>query len=456
MRNIGIILAGGVGSRLGLSTPKQFFKVAGKAVIEHTVDVFEKNSLVDEIAIVIHQAYVSEIETMVLRNKWKKVKKILNGGNERYESSLAAVNAYQDFPDYNLIFHDAVRPMLNDRIIVDLVNALSVYNAADVAIPATDTIIQVNELGNVIENIPNRKYLRRGQTPQAFKQKTISKAYEIALRDPFFVSTDDCGTVVKYLPEEKVLVGRGEESNMKLTYKEDSYLLDKLFQLRSASIQSDTDFSQLEGKVIVVFGGNSGIGSEVVRIASLYGAVAFYFSRSGTNTDITDRKSVREALNEAFEKAGKIDYVVNSAAILLKEPLVTMEPEVLDNMIRTNYNGMVYVAIESFPYLKETKGELLLYTSSSYTRGRPFYSIYSSTKAAVVNFMQALAQEWEVDNIRVNVMNPERTNTPMRVKNFGNEPEGTLLDAAIVAEDSLKTLLADVTGQVIDVRRKNN
>ena len=180
------------------------------------------------------------------------------------------------------------------------------------------------------------------------------------------------------------------------------------------------------------------------------------FSRSGTNTDITDRKSVREALNEAFEKAGKIDYVVNSAAILLKEPLVTMEPEVLDNMIRTNYNGMVYVAIESFPYLKETKGELLLYTSSSYTRGRPFYSIYSSTKAAVVNFMQALAQEWEVDNIRVNVMNPERTNTPMRVKNFGNEPEGTLLDAAIVAEDSLKTLLADVTGQVIDVRRKNN
>ena len=181
MRNIGIILAGGVGSRLGLSTPKQFFKVAGKTVIEHTVDVFEKNSLVDEIAIVIHQAYVSEIETMVLRNKWKKVKKILNGGNERYESSLAAVNAYQDFPDYNLIFHDAVRPMLNDRIIVDLVNALSVYNAADVAIPATDTIIQVNELGNVIENIPNRKYLRRGQTPQAFKQKTISKAYEIEI-----------------------------------------------------------------------------------------------------------------------------------------------------------------------------------------------------------------------------------------------------------------------------------
>lgn len=82
------------------------------------------------------------------------------------------------------------------------------------------------------------------------------------------------------------------------------------------------------------------------------------------------------------------------------------------------------------------------------------YSLYSSTKAAVVNFMQALAQEWEADGIRINVMNPERTKTPMRVRNFGNEPEGTLLDASVVAEASLKTLISDVTGQVFDVRIK--
>ena len=51
-RNIAVILAGGVGSRLGMSTPKQFFKVAGKMVVEHTVDVFERNQHIDEIAIV--------------------------------------------------------------------------------------------------------------------------------------------------------------------------------------------------------------------------------------------------------------------------------------------------------------------------------------------------------------------------------------------------------------------
>lgn len=454
MKNIAVVLAGGIGERSGLGAPKQFFKVAGKTVIEHTVDVFQSNTHIDEIAIVINQMFQREIQEMVLRNKWSKVKKVLLGGKERYESSLAAINAYDQYPDCNLIFHDAVRPLLNNRIIDDIVAALDKYQAIDVAVPATDTIIQVDSDGRFIEMIPNRKLLRRGQTPQAFKQRIIKEAYQIALKDPDFVSSDDCGTVVKYLPQVKVYVVQGEESNMKLTYKEDSYLLDKLFQLRSFDVQDRIDFSKLTGKVLVVFGGNSGIGKETMNMAIAHGAHAHAFSRSLTGTDIADRKSVREALEKVYSLEGKIDYIVNSAAILVKEPLVTMDEQVLDTMIRTNYNGMVNVAIEGFRYLKESKGQLLLYTSSSYTRGRAFYSIYSSTKAAVVNFMQAIAQEWDNDGIRVNVINPERTKTPMRTSNFGNEPEGTLLDPGAVAQASLKTLLADVTGQVFDVRIK--
>lgn len=452
MRNIAVVLAGGVGSRANLSTPKQFFKVAGKTVLEHSVDAFERNPNIDEIAIVINEMYVHEVESIILRNKWQKTRKLLRGGNERYESSLAAINAYDDEPDSNLIFHDAVRPLISQRIINDIIEAMKSVNAIDVAIPATDTIVQVDKNSEIIENIPARKYLRCGQTPQAFKQKIIKKAYQIALKDPNFVSTDDCGTVVKYLPEEKVYIVMGEESNMKLTYKEDTYLLDKLFQLRSTEIQNEFDFSKLKGKVIVIFGGNSGIGAEMIKIADENGAKAYSFSRSTTNTDISKREDVHSALKEVFSKEGHIDYVVDCAAILVKEPLCSMKQDVISSMIRTNYDGMVNIAIESFEYLSKSKGQLLLYTSSSYTRGRAFYSIYSSTKAAVVNFMQALAQEWEADGVRVNVMDPERTKTPMRIKNFGNEPEESLLDATRVAEDSLKTLMSNITGQVIDVR----
>lgn len=82
------------------------------------------------------------------------------------------------------------------------------------------------------------------------------------------------------------------------------------------------------------------------------------------------------------------------------------------------------------------------------------YSIYSATKAAIVNFVQAIAEEWYGFGIRINCINPERTKTPMRIQNFGNEPEGTLLPAEDVAIVSLNTVFSASTGEVIDVRRK--
>lgn len=231
--NIAIILAGGTGSRLGESLPKQFYDIAGRMVIEHTIDIFEQNSRIDEIAVVMNEAYISLFEEIVQKNSWKKVKKILKGGRERYESTLAAIDAYSEYPDYRLIIHDAVRPMVSQRIIDDVITALDHYNAVNVAVPATDTIIVVDASEKIIQDIPNRNYLKRGQSPQGFKLSTIREAYQKALQDKSFKSSEDCGTVIKYLPDEKIYVVLGEESNMKLTYKEDSYILERLFQLHS-------------------------------------------------------------------------------------------------------------------------------------------------------------------------------------------------------------------------------
>jgi 2-C-methyl-D-erythritol 4-phosphate cytidylyltransferase len=158
------------------------------------------------------------------------VKKIIKGGNERYASSLAAIKEYQQFQEYNLIFHDAVRPLVSDKIIHDVVEALEKYNAVAIAIPTTDTIFEVDESHHFIKNIPNRSCLFRAQTPQAFKVKTIQKAFDLALQDPHFQSTDDCGIVAKYLSNEKIYVVQGETNNMKLTYKEDIFLLEALLK----------------------------------------------------------------------------------------------------------------------------------------------------------------------------------------------------------------------------------
>ncbi|WP_281323520.1 bifunctional cytidylyltransferase/SDR family oxidoreductase [Flavobacterium aestivum] len=449
--NIAVILAGGVGTRLEKSLPKQFFKVAGKMVIEHAVDAFEKNELIDEIAIVINNHYIFMVEDMIIKNGWLKVKRILTGGKERYHSSLAAINAYHDFKSANLIFHDAARPLVSQRIINDVVKSMDNYNAVDVAINSADTIIEVEN--DIITTIPNRVKMRRGQTPQGFKQEVIAKAYERALQDENFKATDDCGIVSKYFPEEQIFVVDGEEVNMKLTYPEDTYLLDKLFQLRSVEIQN-IQLSQecLAEKVMVVFGGSYGIGKSVVDFGISNGVRVYSFSRSENNVDVSNMEDVKNALGKVFRIEKKIDFIINTAGVLYKEPLGTMNYQNILDSININYLGMVNITLASLAYLKESKGHILFFTSSSYTRGRAFYSIYSSTKAATVNFVQAISQEWETFDIKVNCINPERTQTSMRLKNFGSEPENTLLKPDTVALRCIQTLLSNYTGQVIDVR----
>lgn len=457
MKNIAIILAGGTGQRLGDTIPKQFLKVAGKKVIEHTLDVFQNHPQIDEIAVVSNPNFVNEIENIAIKNNYTKLKKILQGGKERYHSSLSAINAYDGDKEINLIFHDAVRPLVNDRIISDCIAALDKYKAVDVAIKTTDTIIKVNE-DEYITGIPARDYLRNGQTPQAFKLSTIKQAYKLALCDPGFKTTDDCGVVYKYMPNELVYVVKGEQFNMKLTYKEDLFLLDKLFQLKSIAQQNETITPKAQQKlpvsVIVVFGGSYGIGLDVVNICNDYGAHVYSFSRSENGVDVSNNLLVAKALKEVFEKEGRIDAVINTAGVLDKEPLVNMSYNEIYKSINVNYIGAVIVAKESYSYLKESKGVLLLFTSSSYTRGRSLYSLYSSSKAAIVNLVQALSEEWYDYGIRINCINPERTKTPMRTKNFGMEPEESLLKSSVVAAVSINSLFSSMTGEVIDVKIK--
>lgn len=219
MKNIAVILAGGVGSRLGSEKPKQFLEIGGRMVIERTIDAFEKNKRIDEIAIVMNPEYVGEMEEIARRNRWRKVSKVLNGGAERYFSTLSAIDAYKDADEVNMIFHDAVRPMVSQTIIEKVTDALEDHDAVGVAVKVTDTIWETDD--DTIKSIPNRNMLMRAQTPQAFKMRVIKEAYRIGLQDQNMCSTDDCGMVMRYIPEEKIYIVEGEEQNIKLTYKED-------------------------------------------------------------------------------------------------------------------------------------------------------------------------------------------------------------------------------------------
>lgn len=456
--NVAVILAAGAGERSGFDQPKQMMKLAGRPLVEHTITVFQNSPDIDEILIVTNQLCIGRIEDMVAAQRFSKVKAILHGGKERFESSLSAIAAYEERAQterVRLIFHDAVRPLVDERIIHDVVQALDHFNAVDVVVPTTDTIISADPVSNTIASIPDRRLLRNGQTPQGFALETIRQAYALATRDPDFRTTDDCGVVLKYLPDERIYLVAGEHKNIKLTYAEDLHILDKLLQLRSRKTLERADkklLSELKNKVILIFGGTSGIGAEMACVARAYQAKVVCVSRR-TGVEIGEIEAVRTAVSQVLAEHGRIDHIVNAAAVLSKQPLLNMGYAEISAAIQVNYIGAVNVALAGFEPLRQSRGQLLNFTSSSYTYGRAQYSLYSSSKAAVVNLTQALAEEWHVEGVRVNCINPERTDTPMRRKAFGIEPPATLLDARQVAIRALLVLLGQTTGQVFDVRR---
>ncbi|WP_394279473.1 SDR family NAD(P)-dependent oxidoreductase [Microbacterium sp.] len=451
-RTVAVVLAGGIGVRVGLGIPKQLIKIAGKAIVEHTLEALEASPLIDEIIIMMNAAALDELEHLLRSGRFPKLSRILPGGETRNDTTKLAIAALEG-DDTKVLFHDAVRPFIDDRIIEDCVNALDEYDAVDTAIPSADTIIQVNE-DRIITGIPNRSLLRRGQTPQAFRLRTIRRAYEIAASDPAFTATDDCGVVFTYMPDVPIYVVDGTAENMKVTEPIDVHIADKLFQLQSASLslESMTSIPDLDGKSIVVFGGSYGIGESIVAQARAAGAVVSEFSRSSTGTDVRSAKAVRKALASVKKDVGRIDVVIVTAGVLRIAPLVESPKRDLKDTIQVNLIAPAIVAREAHPHLRETGGQVVLFTSSSYTRGRAGYSAYSATKAGVVNLTQALAEEWEADGVRINCINPQRTRTPMRTQAFGDEPVETLLDPADVARVTLNVAASDLTGQIVTVQ----
>jgi 2-C-methyl-D-erythritol 4-phosphate cytidylyltransferase len=412
--------------------------------------------MVDEIIVLMARGHLDAVHAIIRNGGYTKVSQVLEGAETRNETTLRAIKAITD-DEAKVLFHDAVRPMVTERIITECFEALDKYDAVDTAIRSADTIVELDDSG-VIANIPQRSRLRRGQTPQAFKASVIRAAYAKAGQDPDFQSTDDCTVVLRYTPEVPIGIVEGDDRNMKVTEPIDVYIADKLFQLTSSDLpapRTDVEYRKaFDGKTMVVFGGSYGIGLDIVNLAESYGCKVHAFSRSGTRTHVERRSDLAAACRQVLDADGRVDFVVNTAGVLPRGSLAETSEETIYSATEINYLAPVLIAQEFYPHLAATGGSLLLFTSSSYTRGRSGYSLYSSAKAAVVNLTQALADEW-AGKVRVNCVNPERTGTPMRTKAFGEEHPDTLLESGTVARASLDVLLADQTGHIIDVRKSD-
>ena len=449
--NYAVILASGEGSRFGGEKLKQLTRVSGKTILEHTLQLFDKNPNIDVVVIVGNAQVLLLSEEF--KSKYPKLHAIVAGGASRAESTWMGLNALKELAqqDDKVLIHDGVRPFLSHEIIQNLILALDEYKAVNTIIDATDTMLYVED-GKVI-SIPDRSKIKRGQTPQGFRYGSLVEAFTDFLpKQNELKVTDDCAIYLNYWGERSsIFTVRGSEENIKITFPFDLITAEEVFRMGR---YSDTyGREDIQGKVAVVFGGSQGIGEAIAQKLSASGLKVYSLSRS-SGCDVGRAEQVQSSLEKIARESAPlgIDFIINCAGVLYTGPMLGTSHEKLEEMIQTNILGSIHIANASHAYLKATKGMLVFFSSSSYLKGRANIATYSATKSAVSNLTQALAEEWASDAIRVNCIAPSRTDTPMRSNNFNDSDDlADLLKPEKVAERVEELLQSDLTSSIIRV-----
>ena len=217
----GAILAGGIGSRMNIADmPKQFLTLGDKPIIIHTLEKFILNDRIDQIYVGVHKNWLVHMEELAekyLKTGLHRIR-IVEGGADRNSTIMNIVDAVEkefgNNPEHYLITHDSVRPFITARIIDDNIEAVRKYNACDTVVEATDTIV-LSRGEQLITEIPERRFMYQGQTPQSFQIDLLKRTYETLTEEEKSILTDACKIfVTKKLP---VYMVRGEVSNLKIT-----------------------------------------------------------------------------------------------------------------------------------------------------------------------------------------------------------------------------------------------
>lgn len=220
MTNIALLIAGGYGSRMGQSIPKQFLTVNEKPVIVYTLEIFQKHPEIDSIAVVCIEGWESVLQAYANQFNITKMRHIIPGGKNGQESIRNGVYELEKhyLPSDIVLIHDAIRPMVSADIISDCIRVTKEKGNAITAIPCAEAMIQTED-GNVSVGSYPRDHLRRTQTPQGFHISDICNLHRGALKAGINNSVASC--TLKIEMGEQVYFSMGSEKNIKLTTVED-------------------------------------------------------------------------------------------------------------------------------------------------------------------------------------------------------------------------------------------
>ncbi len=208
-----IIVAAGKGRRMAADKPKQYLMVDGKVILDKTIEQFEKNSIIDNIIIVVNNEDMEMVKKKLSYNR-PRISKIVAGGEQRINSVYNGLTSLEENMQNGIVLiHDGVRPFISQKLINSCIEATYAHGACVPVIDLVDTIKQVNKDGFVKKTVDRSKY-KAVQTPQAFDFEIIKKCYEMALEEKLKV-TDDSSLVEHYGYKVKTI--QGLQKNIKIT-----------------------------------------------------------------------------------------------------------------------------------------------------------------------------------------------------------------------------------------------
>lgn len=235
--NLAIIPAAGSGSRFGGEVPKQFLVVAGAPILVHTLRRFEECPEIGAMVVALPAAEIETFGEVVRQAGFRKPVRLVVGGRERSDSIRNALDAVRDLDPEVVAVHDAVRPFVTSGQIAAVIARAREVGAAILALPATDTIKEVEN--GLISRTLDRRRIYRAQTPQAFRFDLLWRANEAARQEalPSALTTDD-SLLVERLGAPVAIV-EGSPNNLKITTPEDLLLAASLFQEEAAHPRKD-------------------------------------------------------------------------------------------------------------------------------------------------------------------------------------------------------------------------
>jgi len=231
--NVALIFAGGVGARMGSSTPKQFLNICGKPILAHTLAIFQKHPLIDVIRVVTLKDYFSRVKEICKTYGISKCNRISEGGDSAQESIYRGlVLSEAECPsDTIVLIHDGVRPYVDAEVITNNIRSVQDYGNAITYTPCYETLV-LSADGRDITDIPPRRMSFTAQAPQCFRLGDILEAHRIVrATNPKYTDLVDQATLLWSLHRPMHLV-LGNRGNIKVTTSEDIDTLEALIAKR--------------------------------------------------------------------------------------------------------------------------------------------------------------------------------------------------------------------------------